>query len=593
LLTQDYTNLIKGDYSTSSIFENSTPVSDIEVLALDTTRYLISYTTPGYTNFVLYDNTGTALSLVTSVSGFDVQKTALSLLSTDKVIIVFGYGGNTGQSAIITTTSNIITIGVYTTFINFNINNISIGTITPNYAIAIYNDVTNSTSKSQILSISGTTVYSNSVNEIEWNENLPSQQNKIHVLSSTQTIIYFLDTSDKLKCQIFDILGLLILSIGSVQTLGISVLYLNTYKISETHTIITYGTSTYGLCIIGILNNGIVSLSNPVYFTNKVAKYIAISELINNSTYMIIYTNDSSQEVYSTLIIIEDDINIQIHESIIINAFFSTSCATCGMNGKALLLYSDNNQNDIGMMLVFENIITDGSITDYQQIWNSTYSKILANFENSLNAGIANNDIIGWRVKRKASDGNFYVVLNNLDYNEVVLTDYLPRNNIEYTYSVHSVSTIGESPGLNKVDSVDFSGWILTDNNTNTYTFDAGWEGYQTSDISSNKDMYVYENYTQYPVISYGAQNYKTGTITAIPYSFNSILCEYTINEPLRKIIELFINNGEDKWLKNSAGSIFKVATSDFSYKYEDVIQSQPHQITFKWTEIDEGELGL
>jgi hypothetical protein len=167
------------------------------------------------------------------------------------------------------------------------------------------------------------------------------------------------------------------------------------------------------------------------------------------------------------------------------------------------------------------------------------------------------------------------------------------RNQISYDYILYSLNTEGNEDLGTEVDGeLDFYGWFLTDG-TNIYKFDLGQNSVNTNQIRTNKDIAVYNNYTKYPSIGVGLRNYKTSNMSTIPYSYNSTTLAYEFTIDTLNELQIFIDNGETKWLKNTKGEIFKCATSDFSYNYLDEIPDQPYEISFNWTEIGIGEEGL
>jgi hypothetical protein len=226
----------------------------------------------------------------------------------------------------------------------------------------------------------------------------------------------------------------------------------------------------------------------------------------------------------------------------------------------------------------------------YKQTWLDT-TVFLSDFENNLESGNVDINISGWRLKRKASDSDLYITLDNMLSTENTYVDTTPRNNIEYTYALFSFDSNGnESLGIEGTSTVIFDSWILSDDSS-FYIFFSGWDGFQSDSIETNKDNYVYENYTKYPIISFGLRNYKKSSIKTIPLQYNSTSFNYDLDVNILNELESFINNGEIKSLRNPAGEIIRIVCSNFSYDYEDKIGSHPYEITFNWVEVEEAVL--
>ncbi len=217
-----------------------------------------------------------------------------------------------------------------------------------------------------------------------------------------------------------------------------------------------------------------------------------------------------------------------------------------------------------------------------EQPW--TFNSIfIANFNDNLYAG--NNT--GWRLKRKLVSDTLFKTIKDFDFNELSYIDYQVKNRISYIYAIHSLAVGGEGLGVEGTANTSFYGWFLFDENKN-FKLDMGFDGIQTGNIQIVEDVHVFDNYTQYPVFSFGERNYRQGDITAIPYRI--VDSQYKIDVQVLNEIKAFIGNHKSKWLKNTAGEIFKVMTTNTNYKYQDKLQEQPYTISFNWTEIEDGE---
>lgn len=595
LLTQDYRLLKTNDYSTPFLFEsNNTQIKF--TLKLDDTRLLLTYYNA--TSFILYfvitDFDGTILSSTSTISTTSGSINMVKM-DTDKVLVTFLYGGLEGRSFILTTISNIIVQNTFTVFSNNLFNYITIDKIDDNFAIIAYNDTDNTTSKIQILTIVGNTIFSNISGEVEYNNNGATSFNNIHILNSTTGIIFYKDSSDSSgKAQFITYLDDDIVSIGTRFTFDSTVSYINTIKINENKMIITYTKIGYGCCRLITLTETGMYVRSINYLEDSPTETISslsISEISNDNLYLITFSLGTNKYGFGRLLDVNEN-NIQLENLEQFTSLKVSNLKTVSSNLQVFIAFNTYDTN-YGYHLIADNFIESATKLDYEQIWGDN-TNFLANYENTLNAGNISSDTIGWRVKRKAEDLNLFTTLSTIsDRSITTYTDYLPRNNINYTYSVYALSNYGESLGLQEISNVSFYGWILTDG-TVSYKFDMGLNGIETNNISNNKNQYIYENYTQYPIVSFGQQNYKTSSLKTIPYTLSDTISEtslcYEINETVRQIIEDFINNDGEKWLKNTAGEIFKVVTFNFNYKYLDKIQEQPHEISFDWIEIGIGE---
>jgi hypothetical protein len=222
-----------------------------------------------------------------------------------------------------------------------------------------------------------------------------------------------------------------------------------------------------------------------------------------------------------------------------------------------------------------------------RQLWDSD-TVLLADFENVLEAGNLINGgqpITSWKIRRKRADASLYTLLDEIPFSNIN-ADYIDdtvENSVNYEYVIYPVSNGTEGFGIGGSAMVEFFGWILSDD-TLSYNFDLEIE---TDNIQTVKDMKLYEkSYTKFPSVRFGEMEYKTGSITTIPYRVSNgdiVIDNYTLNQ-----LDAFINNSKEKILRNHEGFGIKVITSDFSFKYYDQIPSFPYKITFKWTQTGE-----
>lgn len=217
----------------------------------------------------------------------------------------------------------------------------------------------------------------------------------------------------------------------------------------------------------------------------------------------------------------------------------------------------------------------------------------LANFENTLEAGsIMNNDtmITHWAIRRKESTDALNPLLATIPYDNIVsyYTDTMPKSKTEYVYSVAPISGTGnnrvEGRGIEGVGIVDFYGWTLSSISATPITYNFNLE-INSEAIEAIKDFKVYQNYTQFPAVRFGNASYKKGKLSTIPYIYNDSDNSYTIDVALLEDVVDFINDGNEKVLRNPIGQIFKVITHNASYQFFDKIPEQPYTLSFEFTQ--------
>lgn len=268
------------------------------------------------------------------------------------------------------------------------------------------------------------------------------------------------------------------------------------------------------------------------------------------------------------------------------------------------LEFNDSNSSlKIDALHVQDYEIDDDTIlaVDSEESWNM-HSIILGNFENTLESGSIVVSIpyplTNYIIRRKEVGGSLNPILTTLDYDRdlVTYTDYTPRNNVNYIYTLSPYYSDGsdsgyiEGRGLTNNqeigDKVSFWGYTLSDvasTPTTQYLFDMEIE---SGEVNVVTDFKKYDNYTQFPTARFGNRRYKEGSLRTIPYTFNSGTDTYTIDITLLDEIEAFINNKGTKLLRNPAGEAIYCITTNFSYKYNDKIPEQPYTINFSWIQI-------
>lgn len=245
----------------------------------------------------------------------------------------------------------------------------------------------------------------------------------------------------------------------------------------------------------------------------------------------------------------------------------------------------------------FDNVHLQNIVIPDEEILNisveDTYGLntiFLANFEDNLEMGnIAGvtSPIVQWRIKRRALDAFTPKLVANIDASESTFTDYLQANQKDYEYLIIPVAQDGtEGVSIATIAKSDFYSWfVCSEDNEQVYKFDLNVE---SEAIALNLDQKLFETFSVYPVMRTGKRKYRTGGLTTIPFAMNGN--EFVVNNQVLKDTESFLSDGEVKILKNPSGDLFRVKISDISYKYMDGIIGSPFTISFKWTQVGDGE---
>ena len=595
LITQDYTYLLDGEVQTlNSPFSFDTPL--LEAITLDSERILALYYHYNSYNLAIIGIDGVIIGdLMHIVPLWDLEIPKMIKIDTDKILIVYGYHSSDARAQIITTEDNVITFKTSTKFSSFQSDKFSVDLLDSSNVIVSYRNVSTEIGYVQVLNIFGTLILQNESNKVSINDSDIVVGTNICQLSSSKVLISYTDGSTLSgKIRVGNILENNI-ELGPIFDLDSNyseISEINVKKINENKVITAFIGDTFGVVkMLNISENNITRRDSKLFFYLEEVSKVNL-DIIDSSIAIVGYIVDYvNKKPYTTILEISGN-NVEIQNYQLLINYAANCISLCVIGDTAYALF----QQDPSMLCRFVTIssiqLDTSTKCDYDQQWDNIYTSFLANFENTLEAGNITNEITGWRLKRKAEDGSLFITINEFEPENIEYVDYLVRNNINYTYALFSLNSSGESLGIEDSASVDFYGWILTDG-VNAYKFDSGWDSYKTENISSDISYNEYDTCSQYPIVSFGQKNYKTSSITTIPYSYNSVNFTYTIDISLLNEVRDFINNKTEKYLKNTAGEIFKVVTKGFSVKYDDKIQSQPYEISFDWIEIDECEDGV
>ena len=216
-------------------------------------------------------------------------------------------------------------------------------------------------------------------------------------------------------------------------------------------------------------------------------------------------------------------------------------------------------------------------------------SIFMAQLDNSLEAGTYPtliNDIDYYKIQKRKTSTLVYTDLVEITQASGITqyVDYTSKNFQEYEYSISPVDVTGIVGFSQKMlGTHNFFGWYLSDlNNTVCYKFDMNL---QSDSVKRNEDIKIYDNYTEYAVVSTGLRKYLSGKLSTMPYSISISGEEYEINLTTLNSVRDFIMNGDQKYLRNSVGEIWKVQTKGFENKFIDNIIEQPYNVQFEWVQ--------
>lgn len=592
LETQDYRYIYQGIINTAEEVFPSGTVSNIQFsINLEDNKTLLIYNKDSRFKFQIVTNINTIISYGTIYTTTSSIDNIVDVKKIDSTHVAILYNSPT--------TSNIFVININEYVINFGVSSIvntntiteeaSLSNIYDSKFLLFFTDNVTNTNYLELLEYSDNniTTITDSLLEIS-TTNIESLQT--YILDSTKAIIiYYVASNTSYYSTIVNINNLVITNnnpafiLSSDGTGQISSYLYNNYEL------IVFYTETSSLIIQKIIisgNNIILKEANLV--ENVACSFINIT-LIDTNIFVLTYSKSGKSYTYICKLIEDIVVLDNKYESYAIDYAGKPSIVQLNNTYSMISFVPDTSPNNIFLQII-SNITISSNKKSNKQVWNDN-TIFLSDFEDTLESGNVLSDISGWRIKRKASDTTLYTTLDNVLPTINTYVDNSPRNNIEYTYSLFSYDSNGnESLGITTISTVSFDSWILSDEN-DFYLFYAGWDGIQTSDIETNKDTYVYENYTKYPVISFSNQNFKKSTLITIPFQYNSTSLTYDLDVFILNELETFINNGNYKHLRNPSGEIIKIICSKFKYKYNDKIKEQPYTIEFEWTEVGEGIL--
>lgn len=212
-----------------------------------------------------------------------------------------------------------------------------------------------------------------------------------------------------------------------------------------------------------------------------------------------------------------------------------------------------------------------------------------------------------WSLYRHEKDGDKLYKVCDVDMSINSWMDYKVKGNITYEYYLYAQNdTQISNPIITDQIKTTFWGWYLIDSigaesndplvneAVETYKFDLNL---QSSKITTNNDMTLLKNYSQFDTAVILDRNFRSSDFSAwlIPQLEDG---EYDFEGATRfndmvDNLKLFLHNKQNKYLKTRDGDIIKIITegsnSTVDYQYQDVLYvngNQPAVVTVYWTEI-------
>lgn len=218
-------------------------------------------------------------------------------------------------------------------------------------------------------------------------------------------------------------------------------------------------------------------------------------------------------------------------------------------------------------------------------------------FNNNLEAGSINADgHIVTRIqiyRRRIDDDGKWLLLGDFPYdfnfNVYSFVDRLAENGAVYEYAIVPIANevLGDRT-VSQPIMVDYKGvWVSDLENSFQLEYD-----FVMDEVHHQRNMSTQETLDgRYPVITFGAQNYKTGSLSFLPLSEEQVKSGGTKinskNERLaREAVLNFLNRPGAKVIRNDNGSMMVVATHDVSESPRDGNLIDISDIKFSYTQI-------
>lgn len=177
------------------------------------------------------------------------------------------------------------------------------------------------------------------------------------------------------------------------------------------------------------------------------------------------------------------------------------------------------------------------------------------------------------------------------DYNVYSFIDRFTENGAKYEYAVVPVSkdVIGEVTVSRPID-VSYEGVFLSDLENN-YQLEIDFEMGQ---ISHNNNVSTSNPLNgKFPVVTFGNQNYKTGTIDFLPLSQDQISSagkqiDGRLERQYQEKVLKFLKSGKAKVLRNDNGEMMVIAAHNVATQSKNGNLIDLNAISFQFTEVGE-----
>lgn len=285
--------------------------------------------------------------------------------------------------------------------------------------------------------------------------------------------------------------------------------------------------------------------------------------------------------------------------SIISGSFFGFNMILSGNNIRQdpldlinLLIHGEQTAR---LTQVFNVELTDAQVNalDYTNAIYDSNTVMLARYENNLNAGNSINvgeDINEWEIRRLDVATNVLEDLGSVPVATTNINDFTAVRDRTYRYEVFGrTDNLFTEAVISDDISPSFFGWYLIDVTTNeSIRFDLD---VQSGTLSNVRDVTEHQTFAQYPSIAFGRRNYYRGTIRAFG---GMVDCTGTVTDnngvifdaDYQETLKTFLNNGNEKIMKDRKGIIYRVQTWGANIDYNDDIGQQPYSISWNFAEV-------
>jgi len=223
-----------------------------------------------------------------------------------------------------------------------------------------------------------------------------------------------------------------------------------------------------------------------------------------------------------------------------------------------------------------------------------------AKFENDLESGSLDAD--GHKItkiqiyRRILGDGaSGWVLVGEFEYktdfNVYSFVDVTAESGRYYEYSIVPVAgnVIGEKT-ISDPTYISYNGVFISDKENNyKIQFD-----FESKDTEYNKNFSSMTPLNgEFPIVVYGDQDYRTGSISFLPLSETQIKSGGTKVDGkeerlIRDKVTSFLNNGKSKVLRNDNGDIMIMATSNVKSSPKSNALMDIQSVSFDYTELGE-----